>query len=162
DYSPGSTVTLSGTGWAPNDSVHIFVNDDEGKTWSYNSDVTADANGEFVVQFQLPTTFVATYAVTATGAISGTATTTFTDGNVTLHLTASEGVANMTVTYDRWNGNATCTGTPTLSNQTVSIASSSGAVNIPGFGGNSDSVRLKTVTTTTTGKTFDRWTVGDK
>jgi Prealbumin-like fold domain len=162
DYSPGETVTLNGTGWAPSDSVHIFVNDDEGKTWSYSTDVVANASGNLSVQFQLPTTFVAMYSVTASGPISGTATTTFTDGNVTLHLLASEGVANMTVTFDRWNGNTTCSGSPTLSNQTVTVPASSGTVNIPGFGGTGDSIRLKSVSTTTTTKTFSSWTQGDK
>src|SRR5436190_4095692 len=51
DYFPGSTVTLTGTGWDPGESVSITVNDDEGKTWSYSSDVTADAAGEFTGQF---------------------------------------------------------------------------------------------------------------
>src|SRR5690348_15095684 len=27
DYAPGSTVTLTGSGWAPGESVHLFVND---------------------------------------------------------------------------------------------------------------------------------------
>src|SRR5439155_4902752 len=70
DYSPGATVTLTGAGWAPLDAVHIYVNDDEGQTWSYNADVTADAAGALTVQFQLPTSFVATYSVTATGLVS--------------------------------------------------------------------------------------------
>ena len=82
DYNPGSTVTLSGQGWGASESVHIFVNDDKGQTWSYNSDVTADASGAFTMQFQLPATFVATYSVTATGASSGVVTASFTDGNI--------------------------------------------------------------------------------
>ena len=71
----------------------------------------------------------------------------------------------MTVTYDRWNGNTTCgvspSASPTLTNQTVTTTSG-GTVNIPGFGGNSDSVKLKSVSTTTAGKTFSSWTSGDK
>src|SRR2546421_6433128 len=82
DYNPGSTVTLTGHNWAPDESVHIFVNDDIGQTWSYTTDVAADAAGDLSTQFQLPTSFAATYSVTATGATSGTATTSFTDGNV--------------------------------------------------------------------------------
>src|SRR5205085_10370085 len=77
DYSPGATVTLTGTGWQPGEAVHIFVNDDKGQSWSYSADVGADVSGHFVRQFVLPTSFVATYSVTATGLISGTATTTF-------------------------------------------------------------------------------------
>ena len=82
DYNPGATVHLAGHNWAPAEAVHISVNDDKGQSWSYSDDVTADLNGDFALSFVLPTSFVATYLVTATGAISGTATTRFTDGNV--------------------------------------------------------------------------------
>jgi hypothetical protein len=165
DYSPGSTVTLTGTGWAPLDAVHIFVNDNEGQTWSYSTDVTVDAAGALRLQFQLPMTFVATYVVTATGTISGTATTSFTDGNVTLHLAASEGVSSMTVGWARFDGrdapggiNNDCSGTASATG-TLTIASGATA-NIPGFGGSKDSARLTSVTSATPGKTFDRWSSG--
>jgi len=82
DYRPGATVTLTGSNWQPGEAVHINVNDDQGQTWSRDADVTADAGGNITDQFQLPSTFVAVYKVTATGAQSGVATTTFTDGNV--------------------------------------------------------------------------------
>src|SRR5262249_50821093 len=85
DYAPGATVTLTGAGWAPFDSVHIFVNDDIRQTWSYNTDVTSDANGAFTTQFSLPSSFVAAYSVVATGLISGTARTSFTDANLRIN-----------------------------------------------------------------------------
>src|SRR5262245_20145083 len=79
DYPPGATVTLTGQNWQPGESVHIFVNDDVGQTWSHNSspDPVADGNGSFTYSFQLPNWFVADYSVTATGAASGIARTTF-------------------------------------------------------------------------------------
>src|SRR5580765_910309 len=67
DYNPGATVTLSGAGWGPSESVHIVVNDDKSQPWSYATDATADLSGGFSVQFQLPTSFAAAYAVQATG-----------------------------------------------------------------------------------------------
>jgi len=81
DYTPGSTVTLTGANWQPGEIVHIFVNDDVGQAWSLNSDPdpVADDTGSFTYQFELPDLFVAMYSVTATGGASGTATTTFTD-----------------------------------------------------------------------------------
>ena len=82
DYAPGEQVTLSGANWAPGESVHIRVNDDAGETWRRDVDVTADENGAISDQFNLPDWFVAQYSVTATGASSGTATWSFTDGNV--------------------------------------------------------------------------------
>src|SRR6266508_5230540 len=54
DYAPGSTVTLTGTAWQPGEAVHLVVNDDDGQTWSYNADVTADQSGDFTHAFQLP------------------------------------------------------------------------------------------------------------
>jgi hypothetical protein len=83
DYAPGEAVVLSGANWAPGDSVHIRVNDDVGQTWSRDVDVTADASGAISDQFNLPDWFVAAYSVTATGATSGTATSSFTDANFT-------------------------------------------------------------------------------
>src|SRR5215203_3971391 len=74
DYSPGEHVTLTGSGWQDSESVHITVNDDQGKTWDYSADVTADQSGNISHSFTLPDWFVATYAVSATGS-SGTATT---------------------------------------------------------------------------------------
>src|SRR5215217_3540630 len=33
-YARGKTVTITGSNWQPGESVHINVNDDQGKTWS--------------------------------------------------------------------------------------------------------------------------------
>src|SRR5215204_3719054 len=82
DYAPGELVTLTGSGWVPGESVHIVVNDTYGATWKHDVYVDADASGNITDQFNLPDSFVSDYDVTATGS-SGTATTSFTDGNVT-------------------------------------------------------------------------------
>jgi VCBS repeat-containing protein len=79
DYPPGGAVTLTGSNWQPGESVHINVNDTYGASWSRNVDVTADSSGQIADSFNLPDWFVSDYDVTATGAQSGTATTTFTD-----------------------------------------------------------------------------------
>jgi len=90
DYNPGGIVTLTGTGWQVGESVHIFVNDDSGQTWSLNSspDPVADGAGAFVYIFQLPNWFVANYGVLAgPGSLgSGAAATTFTDANPSADL----------------------------------------------------------------------------
>jgi hypothetical protein len=174
DYAPGELVTLSGANWAPGESVHIRVNDDAGQTWSRDVDVVADENGAFTDQFNLPDWFVAVYNVTATGASSGIATWSFTDGNVTLHLTTAQalGASSITVSFDIY-GKAggggfvdnTCSGA-VQSSGTVTINAAAGPVggtaNIPGFGNNNLSVRLGTVTSTPAGKTIDSWAAGDK
>src|SRR4051794_13762953 len=86
DYAPGSTVVLTGAGWASSETVHIVVNDTIGKTWKLQSglngapaDPTADSAGGFSYAFSLPNTLVSDYDVSATGPLSGSATTTFTD-----------------------------------------------------------------------------------
>ena len=83
-YGPGATVTLTGNGWQPSEVVHLFVNDDQGQTWSYSADVTADPAGNFTHQFQLPNSFVAHYAVSATGSSGDSATAAFQDDSVVI------------------------------------------------------------------------------
>jgi hypothetical protein len=119
DYAPGELVTLTGSGWQANESVNIRVNDDAGQTWSRNVDVVADSSGNITDSFNLPNWFVATYSVTATGAQSGVATTSFTDQSI--EVRAQAGTTNLAVTFpagsvDRFN-NLTCSGaTPNQTN----------------------------------------------
>jgi len=90
DYGPGSTVTLNGGNWAPGENVHVFVDDANGHTWNHSADVTADDSGLIQDVFNLPNAFVSDYSVTATGDVSGTAATTFTDAvNTLTNLTSS-------------------------------------------------------------------------
>ena len=79
DYKPGEIFVLRGSGWLPGEAIQIAVDDDDGETWLHTADVVAGADGTFTNQFQLPDWFVAVYTVTATGALSGVATTSFTD-----------------------------------------------------------------------------------
>ena len=75
-------MQLTGTGWQPGESVHIVVNDTDGQTWQRDVTVVADGDGNVVDAFDLPSSFIANYDVTATGDVSGVATTTFTDSAV--------------------------------------------------------------------------------
>src|SRR5215208_2915656 len=105
DYAPGELVTLTGGGWQPGESVNIKVNDTYGASWSRNVDVTADASGNVTDSFNLPDWFVSDYDVTATGAQSGTATTTFTDGNVSVSGTVTDSATNQPIS----GATVTCT-----------------------------------------------------
>ena len=116
DYEPGSTVTLSGSGWGAGESVHLFVNDTIGQTWQYNTDVVADLSGEFTVTFQLPNTFISNYDVTATGAAGEKATTTFTDGNAT----SVSGIVTDSVTHLGISGATLTCGASNGCNSTIS------------------------------------------
>ncbi|MEA2279472.1 MAG: hypothetical protein QOK21_79, partial [Solirubrobacteraceae bacterium] len=99
DYAPGSAVTLTGTYWQPGESVHITVNDDQGMTWSRDTDVTADADGGIQDQFTLPNWFVATYSVKATGSSGSVATSSFTDGNLNFALATAGQSAPLTISW---------------------------------------------------------------
>nr|WP_300151336.1 SpaA isopeptide-forming pilin-related protein [Propionicimonas sp.] len=79
DYPPGGTVTLTGAGWQPGEAVTVVVNDTGELSWSLTEKVVADAEGRFTLTFELPPYYVPDYDVTATGELSGVATTTFTD-----------------------------------------------------------------------------------
>ena len=77
DYAPGATVSLSGSGWQADETVHIVVDDDQSDPWSQTSDLTATVDGAVSDSFDLPTGLAGTFTVTAT-APSGSATASFT------------------------------------------------------------------------------------
>src|SRR3954452_16253561 len=106
EYSPGSTVTLSGGNWQPGESVHILVDDANGHTWNHSADVTADDIGLIQDVFSLPNAFVSDYDVTAAGAASGSATSAFTDSNV--KVDAAPSGTSFTLTVQVFSGNTIC------------------------------------------------------
>jgi hypothetical protein len=154
DYPPGATVTLTGAGWGPGESVHLFVNDDAGQTWSYNVDVTADAFGGLTNTFNLPNWFVANYSVTATGTASGTATTSFTDGNVNVK---TAGPASANVDWRLFN-NTTCAGGSASSGTIIATNAGNGTA-IPGSATAAQSLRLTAASVS--GFTFTSWSGGN-
>src|SRR5215216_594355 len=160
DHTPGATVTLTGSNWQPGEYVHINVNDDQGKTWSRNVDVRADASGQIQAQFQLPEWFVGTYKVTAMGAQSGVATTSFNEGNISFGST-SPAPASWSVNYRTHGGgnttdNTSCAtggtgGSKTISPDTTDTTS----VGIS----HKESMKLGTVTVPADSTlVFDHWT----
>jgi putative hemolysin len=150
DYAPGELVTLRGSHWRAGETVTIDVNDDQGQTWRRTVDVTADADGTIVDTFNLPDWFVAQYTVTATGPVSGTAVTSFTDGNVKVSIDPADVTATITATLYNAPG---CTGTTTAK-------PAPGTVGV----GNTESLRLDAAATGTapsapTTRSFLNWTV---
>jgi hypothetical protein len=159
-YARGKTVTVRGSNWQPGESVHISVNDDQGKTWSRTVDVTADASGRIQVHFQLPERFGATYEVTAMGDQSGVATTSFTDGNVAFSGT-SPSPASWTVNYTTHGGGSTTDNTPCATGGTDgSKLISPGTTGTASVGiSNNESMRLGTVSVPADSTlVFDHWT----
>ena len=125
DYPPGGLVTLTGAGWQPGEVVHITVNDNVGSSWTRSVDVTADAGGAIVDQFNLPNWFVAQYAVVAIGPASGTALTTFTDGSVRVR-TVGAGANAATIDWTLFSA-ANCTGSVVQTGSTVATTGGNGA-----------------------------------
>ena len=155
DYPPGGTVVLTGSNWQPGEQVHIRVNDDAGETWRRDVDVVADADGKIHDEFTLPNWFVATYTATATGPVSGTAMTTFTDGAIKVSSNAS-GVT-FTLTWTTYN-TTNCSGTTSASG-TETVGFSGGAIFNIGVG-NTESIKLEASATASTpaGSSFGSWT----
>jgi hypothetical protein len=162
DYAPGELVTLSGANWAPGEPVHIRVNDDAGQTWSRDVDVVADENGSFSDQFNLPDWFVAVYNVTATGASSGTATWSFTDGTIRFELATVDNAAPSGFTWSvDWQvfSGGTCTA-PATSSGTANLTDNALASGTNPGGNQNDSAKPTNVTVTGTfaGQyVFDYW-----
>ena len=134
DYAPGETVVLTGDNWLPGEHVHIRVNDSVGQTWFRESDVNADSSGSIRDEFQLPDSFIAEYAVTAVGDASGTATTTFTDGNVKVASANNRHFGFTATPYTTTN----CTGTGGTTSTFTADANGTNAA----AGGNTESVLI--------------------
>ena len=161
DYPPGGTVVLTGANWQPGEMVHIRVNDNQGETWRRDVDLIADEAGTITDQFSLPNWFIATYYVTATGLISGIASTSFTDGTVA-GRNATTTPAGVAISYklERFS-NTTCAGTaPTgggaLSTFTRTGPASTGGGSASLASGGTEAVRVS-ITAITAGYVFDKW-----
>ena len=159
DYEPGELVTLTGSGWQAAESVHIFVNDDIGQTWSRDVDVTADASGNITDQFNLPDWFVATYSVKATGESGALATTSFLDSNVQVGANLSTGNST-NVGWQRYNS-TDCTGTALTGASNTGTLTLNGSATSPINGGaTSGSIKLTAdlqSSPASTKKAFNNW-----
>jgi hypothetical protein len=154
DYNPGATVTLAGANWGADEVVHVVVNDSNQEPWSYSNDVTADANGNFTIQFQLPTSFSASYAVQATGSSGAIATTSFTDGNVNIK---TSGVSSAPVNWVLRNS-TNCSG-PSAASGSITADDQGNGVSIAG--GASATQSLTLTAGSVSGFTFASWSGGN-
>jgi hypothetical protein len=160
DYAPGEHVVLRGTGWQPGEKVAVYVEDDENKTWFHNVDVTADDMGGIIDEFDLPTWFVATYTVSATGAASGLATTTFTDGNFAFQLAtaATSTPPNWSVSWQVYTNNACTTPKTTGSNNSGTANYTGNTLTSGAQAGASNNEFVKATAVTASGYSFNFWT----
>ena len=154
DYMPGELVTLRGEHWQPGEAVRIVVDDQEGRTWQRDTTVTADADGRILDQFNLPDWFVAVYSVSAT-APSGTATTTFTDGNVRIQSAPSGVLFN--ATYTPYSSADCSTGAGTPSTAVVGSANNND-LQVGSNQGSSLRVQAAATASNPAGRPFSGWT----
>ena len=127
-----------------------------GAAASRNVDVTADAGGRTEDQFNLPDWFVATYSVVATGEQSGTATTSFTDGN--FRVKSNSSTVFFSLTWVEHSSNLNCTASP--ANQTSGSDSSVGNLNSNDFNGGvpaANSLFVTAADIANTGQVFSHW-----
>jgi len=101
DYSPGDTVTFSGTGWVAGDTVTITIHEDPHWTQEDRTVVAvADGSGNFtnhtfvVDQRDFGVTFTATAVANPSGLV---AQMTFTDGNSMVSGTVTDAVTHAAI-----------------------------------------------------------------
>jgi hypothetical protein len=165
DYAPGELVTLTGSNWQAGESVRIVVDDDglQEKVWKRDVTVTADDAGDLIDQFNLPDWFVADYIVNATGEISGTATTAFTDGNVNVRADGISSTATITVDWEKWNGTNSASNTTCSGNRSSygSVSAGTNSWTTTAAASQHESVRLSAPSEAENkSKTFVNWTDG--
>jgi hypothetical protein len=120
DYAPGETVVITGSGWQAGDSVDFVMTEEpathEPHTWTVGADEAGGfVDDHFVVEdHDLGVTFTLTATSRATGA---TATAVFTDGNFTFAFSPAGLLTS--VSYLRFNGSLTCSGTPSANTWTT-------------------------------------------
>jgi len=130
DYQPGDTITVTGAGWAPGETVSLLFHEEVSPPIHPDKTLTtvADANGHILNhQYEVETTDVGVrFALITTGQTSGrTAQTTFTDGNKlqfnTAPFSVGFNVCSPVITVQMLQGNTPNNGVPTP----VTLSSSS-------------------------------------
>lgn len=122
DYSPGDTVTVTGAGWQPNETIALVLTEDPAVHDPTLWNVAADSAGAFIDRsFTIEESHVGVaFSLVATGAASAdTAQGTFTDGN--FRVKTNFGTAD--VDWQAY-GNLTCSPSP-ANPATVSISTGS-------------------------------------
>ena len=100
DYAPGEIVHLTGSGWAANETIALFMSEEPDTHDDVTTQVVADSTGAFSMHFYdvAEHDLGVTFTLTATGLTSGSrATAVFTDGRAISSVTLN-GAAAVTVT----------------------------------------------------------------
>ena len=125
DYAPGENVTISGTGWAADETVHLTLTEEPVRDGTHEWDVVADAEGNFTDRSFTPGSqhIGVTFTLAARGEVSGSATQlTFKDGNIKARTSGLSAATDITVSWRKFNG-ATCSGAAIQSGSNTRISS---------------------------------------
>jgi hypothetical protein len=120
DYAPGDTVTIMGSGFAPNESVSLrIVDSNKNKPW--DSFATPDALGNFSnSQFAVQKDFGVNFSLTATGLSSDvTATTTFTSSGQAAPSSSTQAAGDLS---QYRNGGVGCNSGPCVACSPAAVA----------------------------------------
>lgn len=129
DYAPFETVTFSGAGWQPGETVDMLLHEEPNTGPDIPLQVAADPQGRFTFNAFAPDQgdVGVTFTLTAWGQLSGfTAQTAFTDGHnvspTSLSFSATAGGANPASQTFTFNGPTPCNGGSASASVTTPIA----------------------------------------
>ncbi len=158
DYAPGQIVTITGSGFQPNEQVQLSLHEFPEEYPDISFSAVANQQGKFVATDFAPQLIdlERVFTLTAIGQSSGfTAQTAFKDGSVNVKTVGTTGTA-ANVDWARYN-TTSCTGAISASG-TISAGTSGNGTGIPG--GTTSGQSLLLTAQTLTGFSFTNWTGG--
>ena len=102
DYWPGETVTITGSGWQPGETVTLKISEDADTHNDFTYTAVANAQGNIInaqfapIENEVFHHFGMRFYLTATG-VASTALNTFTDGNSDISGTVRNSVTNAAI-----------------------------------------------------------------
>jgi hypothetical protein len=145
DYWPGETVTITGSGWQPGETVALKISEDADTHNDFTFAAVADAQGNIVntefapIENDVFHHFGMRFYLTATGG-AATALNTFTDGNADISGIVTNSVTGAPISGAIVACTTGCNGNPPPSATTAANGSYGMSVNFPG--GNTGMITL--------------------
>jgi hypothetical protein len=163
DYQPGDTITVTGAGWEPGETVSLLFHEEvdppihPDKTLS----AVADPNGRVLShEYEVEETDLGVrFTLTATGQTSGrTAQTTFTDDSKTVLAATATTPITASITAISYTTTETCTGANTNLGSFNLVGSPSTSITTGNINGQSVKLTAGATATNPSGSPFLSWT----